>query len=176
MKKEILDKNHVTRGNIISKIYFEIMYLIISKLINYNDKVVLDFGGGLGFLKKKLTKKGAEVYIYDRVKDLSDVDDYNKIDFNVIIFCQVLMYINEKEVLKIFNELNEKKKKIFVITCFSKQTIINKIFAFFLGHSNPHEDTVLTPEKENYIFKKNFNTRKEIDLFLFKVILSNTRY
>ena len=53
MKKDELLKNHVTKGNFFSNYYFELIYFLISISIDYKNKVVLDFGGGLGFLKKK---------------------------------------------------------------------------------------------------------------------------
>ena len=52
MESETLEKNHVTKGNFVSNLYFNLIYFVISNLINYRNKVVLDFGGGLGFLKK----------------------------------------------------------------------------------------------------------------------------
>ena len=175
MESETLEKNHVTKGNFVSKLYFNLIYFVISNLINYRNKVVLDFGGGLGFLKKRLIKKGAKVTIFDKVKELTEVDDYKNVKFDIIIFCQVLMYIQEKDVEKIFNEIISMDKDITVITCFSKQTFVNKIFAFLLGHSNPHDDTLLMPDKENKIFHEFFKKEKELDFFLFKIIVSKTK-
>ena len=85
------------------------------------------------------------------------------------------MYINEADVKKIFNEILLIKKKILIITCFSQQTIINKIFAFLLGHSQPHDDTVLFPKTENEIFNEFFLKVKEINCYLFKIIVSETK-
>ena len=175
MENAALKKNHVTKGNFISNIYFNFIYFLIANLVNYQNKIVLDFGGGLGFLKKKLIKKGAKVIIYDKVKELTEVDDYRSVKFDIIIFCQVLMYINEEDVKKIFNEIMLIEKKILIITCFSQQTIINKIFAFLLGHSQPHNDTVLFPKKENEIFNEFFSKVKEINCYLFKIIVSETK-
>jgi hypothetical protein len=175
MNKKFLQKNHITKGNIISKFYFNLIYFLISNLINYKNKLVLDFGGGLGFLEKKLIKKGAKVVVYDKVKELSKVDDYRNINFDIIIFCQVLMYIEEYNIIKIFNNIKLRNKNIIVITCFSQQTLINKIFAFLLGHSKPHDDTVLFPKMENKIFNEFFIKIKEVNFYLFKIIVSKSK-
>ena len=129
----------------------------------------------MGFLKKKLIKKGAKIIIYDKVKELSEINDYKKVNFDIIIFCQVLMYIDENEVKKIFNYLNSLEREITIITCFSQQTLVNKVFGYLLGHPNPHEDTVLFPDRENEIFKKYFIKKKELNFYLFKLIISKSK-
>jgi len=53
MDKRILKKYHVTKGNLISSIYFNFIYLIISNICNFKNKEILDFGGGVGFFKEK---------------------------------------------------------------------------------------------------------------------------
>ena len=48
---------------------------------------VLDFGGGYGMLKKLLPD--IEVINYDIIKDLSDVDDWKAVSFDVVVANQV---------------------------------------------------------------------------------------
>ena len=174
MDENILKKYHVTKGNFISSIYFNLNYLIVSNICNYKNKQVLDFGGGLGFLKKKLLKKGAKVKIYDIVKEISEIKSYKRFKFDIVIFCHVLMYIKENDIRKIFSHFS-KFKKITLIACFSNQTIINKIFAFLLGHSDPHKDTVTLPKKEDELIKKFFCVKKSLNFLLFKVILAKVK-
>jgi 2-polyprenyl-3-methyl-5-hydroxy-6-metoxy-1,4-benzoquinol methylase len=174
MDDRILDKYHVTKGNLISSIYFNFNYFVVSNIVNFKNKKVLDFGGGLGFLKKKLLKKGARVKIYDIVKELTEIKNYNKFKFDIVIFCHVLMYIRKKDIKKIFRYLL-KFKKIIIIACFSNQTIINKIFAFMLGHFNPHKNTNTCPKKEEELLKKFFYIDKSLNFFLFKVLVAKVK-
>jgi hypothetical protein len=174
MDDRILDKYHVTKGNLISSIYFNFNYFVVSNIFNFKNKKVLDFGGGLGFLKKKLLKKGARVKIYDIVKELTEIKNYNKFKFDIVIFCHVLMYIREKDIKKIFRFFF-KLKKITIIACFSNQTIINKIFAFMLGHFNPHKNTKTCPKKEEELLKKFFYIDKSLNFFLFKVLVAKLK-
>lgn len=174
MDKRILKKYHVTKGNLISSIYFNFIYLIISNICNFKNKEILDFGGGLGFLKKKILQKRGRVKIYDIAKELTEIKNYKKFKFDIVIFCHVLMYVKNKDIRKIFRHF-QKSKKIIIITCFSNQTIINKIFAYILGHPRPHEDTKTTPKKEQYLFKKFFILKKNLNFFLFKVLVGNVK-
>ena len=174
MNDRILKKYHVTKGNLISSIYFNLNYLIVSNICNFKNKKVLDFGGGLGFLKKKLLQKGARVKIYDIVKELTEIRSYKKYKFDIVIFCHVLMYIKEKDIRKIFYHFI-KFKKITIIGCFSNQTIINKIFAFMLGHPNPHKGTKTSPQKEEGFFRKFFYIEKYLNFFLFKILVAKVK-
>lgn len=174
MDNKILKKYHVTKGNLISSIYFNLNYLIISNICNFKKKKVLDFGGGLGFLKKKLVKKGAIVKIYDIVEELTEIKNYKKFKFDIVIFCHVLMYINENEIKKIFYHFSN-FKKIRIIACFSNQTVINKIFASILGHSEPHKDTKTPPHKEEQLLRKVFYVYKNYNFFLFKVLVAKVK-
>ena len=54
--KKKFSKYHVTNPNFFSKIYFSVIYSSLINLFNFSDKKILDFGGGQGFLKKKLKK------------------------------------------------------------------------------------------------------------------------
>jgi hypothetical protein len=174
MNSRILKKYNVTKGNLISGIYFNFIYFLISIICNFKNKEVLDFGGGLGFLKKKILKKGGRVKIYDILKELSEIKNYKKFKFDIVIFCQVLCLIKEKDIRKIFYHFI-KFKKITIIGCFSNQTIINKIFAFMLGHPNPHKGTKTSPQKEEWFFRKFFYIEKYLNFFLFKILVAKVK-
>jgi len=162
-------KFFITKPNLISRIYFNFIYNKISELIDYKNLNVLDFGGGYGYLKKKLISKGANVKIYDVVKELSDLDDYKDFKYEVVIFCQVLVYLKASEISVLFKEL---KKNVLIISLFSTQTILSKILAFLLGHKNPHKYTITKPDEEESLIKKNLKILKYKNYFFFKVILA----
>lgn len=159
----------VTKPNFLSKFYFNIIYHLVANLIKYRNLKVLDFGGGYGYLKKKLLKKGAEVKIYDIINELSDLDDYKSYKFDVIIFCQVLMYLNHKKIKNLFKDL---KKNTLIISLFSTQTILSKILAYIFGHKNPHKNTLTMPNEEEELIRDNFKILKYKNYYLFKLILA----
>ena len=48
---------HITKPNLISSIYFNFIHKQIINLLDTNEKkTILDFGSGLGNLKKKIRK------------------------------------------------------------------------------------------------------------------------
>ena len=52
--KDNYKKKHVTSPNFISSIYFNFIYKKIIDFLDYEEKkIILDFGSGLGLLKKK---------------------------------------------------------------------------------------------------------------------------
>ena len=168
--KDLLKKYHVTSPNLASSLYFNFIYLVIGKITNFNNKKVLDFGGGHGFLKKKIQKKGGLVKIYDIIKSLSEVNSYKDYDFDIIIFCEVLYLLEEYELGNIIEYLKT-KKNIKIISVFSSQSKLNKFFAIILGHPDAHDDTKLSPKKENDLLIKNFKKIKSINFYFFKILL-----
>ena len=91
---------NVTKSNFISKIYFNKIYQLIISIGKFEKKkVILDFGCGLGELKKiNLKKKNkSKIINYDIIQKLSDVTKYNNINFDTIVFCQVLYLFKTKK-------------------------------------------------------------------------------
>lgn len=161
---------YVTSPNLISNIYFKILYYYIYKFCDKNDKI-LDFGGGKGLLKTFLRNKNIKnVVVYDKVKELSEIDNWKNLDFDTMIISQVLYLFKEKEILNLFKEIKEKGVKKIIIA-FSTQSIINKIFAFILMHKDAHKNTMMMPEKEEYLIRQHLNVCKQVNFFgLFKVL------
>ena len=163
--------NNVTRPNFISKIYFNFIYKCISKIIIENQKKnILDFGCGTGNLKKKLSHTNINIFNYDKDEKLTDIKNWKEIDFDTIVFCQVLMYIDKKNIIEIFKEINNRKKIIDIIVLFSTQSFLNKIFALLLGHFSAHKNTTTLPMEEEEICLENFILVKRKNYFFFKLL------
>ena len=112
--------NNVTKPNFITKVYFYFIHIKIISFLNLNkNDVILDFGCGLGSLKKLIRKKFkyANIINYDVLRNLSEIDDWKKIDFNKIVFCQVLYLLDEQEITDILKFIKSKIKmlKFFVV-------------------------------------------------------------
>lgn len=167
--------SNVTKPNFISKLYFNFIYKKIANIINvHNNKIILDFGCGLGFLKKNFIKKSLKVYNYDINPKLSDIKNWKKVNFEIIIFCQVLMYLKKFEIKKIFQEIKQRKKERKIIVVISKQNILNKFGAFILGHKNAHKGTLTYPGDEEKICLKYFRKIRVFDYIFFKILYLKT--
>ena len=164
--QEIYKKYHTTRPNLFSSIYFNFLYKKIINQLNFNKKlIILDFGCGLGLLKKKIIKeKNLKVINYDLVEKLSDVKNWKDKKFDVIIFSQVLYLFSKKEFIQLFKQLKKHNKDLIIICAFSTQSIMNKVGKFLLAHKDAHKDTKTFPLEEERlllkfckpIFSKNF--------------------
>ena len=176
MKKSF---SNVTVPNLISKFYFDKIYEEIINIGKFNeDKKILDFGCGLGLLKKKnLQKKNlSKIRNYDIISELSDVEDWKSTNFNTIIFSEVLCYFYPEEIKKILHDLRIINPKLEIISVISTQSILNKIGSKLLGHSNDHDNIKTSPKMEIEIFlnhcnlldKKNFCNLFNVLKFNFK--------
>jgi hypothetical protein len=73
--------------------------------------------------------------------------------------------------MKILKEFKAKNKKIEIIVAFSTQGMLNKIFAFILGHKEAHYGTKTKPIEEEKILLKKCDLKKKINFFgLFKIL------
>ncbi len=109
MKKKIF---YTTRPNFFSYLYFFIIYISVIIIGKFNEKkTILDFGSGLGYLKKinlKL-KNPSKIINYDKIQQLSEIKRWDQAKFNKIIFCQSAYMLSKKELNQI---LIKTKKKI----------------------------------------------------------------
>ena len=128
-------------------------------------KTILDFGSGLGDLKKKIIKKtNNKVINYEVVDGLSEVNHWSHVNFDIIIFSQVLYLLTPDELKDLLLKLKKHNNKLIIICAFSTQSLVNKIGKIILAHSDAHDDTKTTPQEEeklllnfcDLIEKKNF--------------------
>jgi hypothetical protein len=89
------------------------------------------------------------------IKKLSEVIKYNNLNFDTIVFCQVLYLFKTKKVM-LLKKLKRQNKNLEIIAIYSTQSIVNRIFSFFLGHGNAHINTVATPEEERELLLNQF--------------------
>ena len=56
----------------------------------------------------------------------------------------------------LLKKLKRQNKNLEIIAIYSTQSIVNRIFSFFLGHGNAHINTVATPEEERELLLNQF--------------------
>ena len=137
----------VTSYKGISKIYFN--YLIseiinIASLDSRNIKI-LDFGCGIGQLKKLL---GEKVISFDKVEELSDISDWRDMEFEVMVVNQVFYTFTKEELESLLKELKSRKKRIELVVGISRQGILNNLGKILLGKLNSHSGTKINPKTE----------------------------
>lgn len=150
----------------LSKLYFE---KILSTLISfgnlYNEKgLILDFGCGVGHLKKRL--KGKKVVGYDIIPELSDVSDYRKLKPAKIVLSGVLEHIYLDKIEKILNDFNQMNKNAELLVFLPTENFISKIAMVLAGESHAHDDHVSKYKEINALIEKYYYPQKRVYLFL----------
>lgn len=172
-------KLYTTRPNIISFFYFLTIYLNIIKIGKFNKKKkILDFGSGLGYLKKinLKFKNPSKITNYDKINELSEIKRWDEKKYDTIVFCQSAYMLSKKElnsVLKKIKKINPKTELIVALSC---RSFLNRFMSKILGHSNAYTGLKLTPKIEEEIFLKRCKIIRRINfLNLYKVFLLELR-
>ena len=106
---------------------------------------VLDFGCGHSHLKKRL---GWKVKGYDIIPELSEVKDWRKVKFNVIV-ANVVFYLMEADELRAF--LTEAKKlngDAELVVVMSRHTLLNDMAAKISRLSAAHSGAKMSPKEQ----------------------------
>src|SRR3989339_824924 len=87
-----------------AKIYHSALITAVIKLGNLREEngLILDFGCGVGHLKKLLP--GKNIIGYDIIPELSDVSDYKNLKPNKIVLISVLEHLHLNEIDKLLQE------------------------------------------------------------------------
>ena len=136
----------------------------IGKLRNTN-KNILDFGCGLGVLKKKLKSK-SNIINYDKDKKLSEIKNWKKVKFEILVSNQVFYQFSEKQLENLIKEIKKKNPRTLFIIGISRRSILNKIGKFLLLKFDAHKNTVLTHNKELFILTKYLKVIKKKNVLL----------
>jgi len=137
----------VTYYGKISGLYFKKILksiITIGQLKSRKIKI-LDFGSGYGVLKRMLQSSNANITNYDIEKDLTDVDDWRDIKFDLMIANAVFYSFNPNELI---NLLKEHNNRLELIVGIGRQSFLNKIGMLVLGKRDAHSKTKLTPQEE----------------------------
>lgn len=149
----------------LSKIYFN---KILETIIEYGDLkkengLILDYGCGVGHLKKMLPN--SNVTGYDIIKELSDVKDYKILKPNKIVLSGVLEHLYHDEIKNLLRDFMVMNKNADLLIFLPTENLASTIAMHLAGQSNAHDDHVsgyksinklvenyYYPEKRKYIF------------------------
>ena len=149
--------------------------MTVIKVGNFKQKKkILDFGSGLGYLKKlnSKLKNPSKITNYDKITKLSDIKRWQNKRFDMVVFCQSAYMLSKTELNIILNQIKKINPKIEIVVAFSTRSFLNRIMSKILGHSDAYTGLKLTPEIEERIFLKKCKVITKVNfLNLFKVFL-----
>jgi len=145
-----------TTYGVFTGFYFrKILHTIIEiKDLKNSSKTILDFGCGTGELKKLLKKYSVEVINYDTKKEITDIKDWKKINFDILIASQVFYTFNKRELYNLLKSLKIHNPNLELIVAISNQNIFNKLLAIIAFEFDAHKNTRLVKKEEKEIIEK----------------------
>ena len=128
---------------------------------------ILDFGGGIGRLKQML---GDKVTTYDIQPHLSEMDDWKKAEFDVVVANQVFYLLKKEQLRKFLEELCEINPKAELIVGISRQGIVNNFLKYVTFDFDAYTDTKIKPKDELKILKEKLTIIKKASNFFMNSI------
>jgi len=101
---------------------------------------------------------------YDIVPELSDVEDWRSVAFDVLVANEVFYCFSEEQLELLLLELEEKSKSIELVVGISKQGLLNNIGKHLLGRPDAHSATRIGPKREVEILERHcrINRKKNV--------------
>ncbi|MCK5320691.1 hypothetical protein KAJ61_04870 [Candidatus Parcubacteria bacterium] len=148
-----------------SRIYFQ---KILNTIIKFGDLknekgLILDFGCGVGRLKKTLKKNN--IINYDIEPKLTEIDDYKELKPEKIILSGVLEHLYLDEIKKLLDEFILMNKNAELLIYLPTENLVSKIAMRLAGQKNAHDDHVSKYKNVNKILEKKFTLKKRKYIF-----------
>lgn len=149
-----------------AKIYFN---QILETLIEFGDLrkekgLILDFGCGLGHLKKKLAS--ANVVGYDIIPELSDIENYQNLVPAQIVLSGVLEHLRLAEIENLLAEFKKMNPRANLLVYLPTENWLSKIAIRLAGQPNAHDDHISSYRAINQIVEKKYYPEKRRYLYL----------
>lgn len=149
-----------------AKIYFN---KILETIIDFgnlrNEKgLILDYGCGLGHLKKKLPQ--VNIIGYDIITELSDIDDYRNLRPEKIVLSGVLEHLYLKEINNLLDDFRKMNPAAELLVFLPTENFISKIGMILARQPYAHADHVSRYKDINRLIEKYYYPQKRKYIFL----------
>lgn len=149
-----------------SKIYFD---KILETLIEFGDLkneegIILDYGCGVGHLKKKLP--ASNVVGYDILPELSDIGDYKTLSPEKIVLSGVLEHLQLVEIENLLKNFIKMNPRAMLLVFLPTENLISRAAMHLAGQSNAHDDHISKYKNINALIEKYYYPKKRKYIFL----------
>lgn len=149
-----------------SKIYFDkiLETLIFFGGLRDEKGVILDYGCGVGHLKKKL--QNSNVIGYDILPELSDIADYKTLFPQKIVLSGVLEYLSLKEIENLLKNFLKMNPRAILLVFLPTENPISRVAMRLADQNNAHDDHISKYKDINALIEKYYYPEKRKYLFL----------
>jgi len=157
----------------IAAIYFR---KILSTIIKYGDlknedDLVLDFGCGVGHLKKTLKKDN--IIGFDIEPELTKIENYKNLSPKKIVLSGVLEHLYLPEVEDLLDDFLTMNKAVELLVYMPTENWVSKIAMRLARKTNAHDDHVSSYQEINVILDRYFQLKKRKYIFFHMAEISH---
>ena len=88
---------------------------------------------------------------YDIVKELTEVDAWNLLAFEVVVSSEVFCQFNAEQLERLLCEFKSHNKNMELVVGISRQSFINKVGSVPLGHDDAHDEVKACRRKKRIV-------------------------
>ena len=148
-----------------ARIYFN---KILKTIINYGklkteSGIILDFGCGVGHLKKTLKKNN--IVGYDIIPELTEISNYKNIKASKIVLSGVLEHLYLDETTTLLKDFRRISAEADLLIYLPTENFFSKIAMHLAGEKNAHDDHVSKYKEINKIIEKYYKLKKRKYIF-----------
>lgn len=149
----------------LAKIYFN---RVLETIINFGNLrkekgLILDYGCGVGHLKKKLP--GCNVIGYDIIPELSDINDYKNLHPQKIVLSAVLEHLYLEKINNLLNDFLMMNPRAELLVFLPTENFVSKIAMILAGQANAHDDHVSKYKEINQLIERYYYPQKRKYIF-----------
>ncbi|MBU4141833.1 class I SAM-dependent methyltransferase [Patescibacteria group bacterium] len=149
-----------------SKIYFSKILETLIEFGNLKEEkgVILDYGCGVGHLKKKLPN--SNVIGYDILPELTDVADYKVLTPEKIVLSGVLEHLQLEEIENLLKNFIKMNPRAMLLVFLPTENLASRATMRLAGQSNAHDDHISKYKDINALIEKYYYPEKRKYIFL----------
>jgi hypothetical protein len=158
-----------------AKFYFEKILETIIKFgqLDQETGLILDYGCGVGHLKKMLGQK-PNIVGYDIIPELSEIADYRSLQPVKIVLSGVLEHLSLMEIESLIQDFLKMNRSAELLVFLPTENIISRLAMFFTGQTNAHDDHISKYQDINKILEKYYHSVER--KYIFSKMAQVTRY
>ena len=148
------------------KYYFTSVAKNIIKIaqLQNTDKTILDFGCGQKIFSRLL--QNHKIINYDIKPEYTECESYENLNFDIVIFNHVLMYVYPKDIEELLDKIKKINPNCELILSLGRQNLLSKIGMILSSLPNAHDNTRSNyNEQIEIFFKKAKLIKKKLNVF-----------